>query len=127
MALVKKFPLVPIRDDAHLEEAFVVVDALMKQELDEGGELYLDVLTLLVEAYEKEHVKIGRASPADLLRDLMGQHKLTQVQLAKAVGIAQSTISAVLNGERELTRDHVLKLANYFHLAPAAFLPGTKE
>lgn len=123
MELVKKFPLVPIRDDAHLEEAFGVLDALLREELDEGGEAYLEVLTVLVGLYEKQHIKIGDASPADMLRDLMGQHKVTQSQLARSTGIAQSTISAVLNGERELTKGHVLKLANFFHLAPAAFLP----
>ena len=42
----------------------------------------------------------------------------------KKVGIAQSTISAVLNGSRKLTKAHVLKLAEFFNVAPAAFLPS---
>jgi HTH-type transcriptional regulator/antitoxin HigA len=49
---------------------------------------------------------------------------LTQPQLAKKVGIAQSTISAVLTGSRSLTKDQIVALSKFFHVAPAAFLPG---
>jgi hypothetical protein len=33
------------------------------------------------------------------------------------------TISAVLHGNRKLTKSQVIKLAAFFHVAPAAFLP----
>jgi len=45
------------------------------------------------------------------------------MQLAKAVGMAQSTVSAVLTGARSLTKGQILKLAEFFGIAPAAFLP----
>jgi len=51
-SLVKKFPLVPIRDDAHLAKALTMVEGLLKRDLDEGAKSYLDVLSGLVEAYE---------------------------------------------------------------------------
>jgi HTH-type transcriptional regulator / antitoxin HigA len=53
----------------------------------------------------------------------MRANGLTQTELAKSVGIAQSTISAVLSGARSLTKGQVLKLAKYFKVTPAAFLP----
>jgi HTH-type transcriptional regulator / antitoxin HigA len=62
-------------------------------------------------------------SEADVLRELMRSNRLSQLQLAKAVGMAQSTVSAVLTGARSLTKGHVLKLAKFFGIAPAAFLP----
>lgn len=46
---------------------------------------------------------------------------LTQTELAKAVGISQSTLSAVLSGGRELTKGHMLALAQFFNVAPAVF------
>ena len=49
--LVKRFPLTHIRDDDHLREAQKRIDALLEQDLDAGGEAYLDALTDLVEAY----------------------------------------------------------------------------
>ena len=73
--------------------------------------------------YEDEHEPIPDAPEADVLRVLMAANGLSQEDLARAVGIAQSTIS-VLNGARKLTKGQVITLARYFHVAPAAFLPA---
>ena len=121
--LVKRFPLIHLRDEAHLDEALAVLDGLLRQDRDVGAQAYLDVLTDLVAAYEDEHVVMADVSEADVLRELMRSNGLSQMELAKAVGIAQSTISAVLTGARSLTKGQVLKLASYFGLSPAAFLP----
>ena len=121
--LVKRFPLIPIRDEAHLDEALAVLNGLLRQDRDDGAQAYLDVLTDLVAAYEDEHVPMADVSEADVLRELMRSNGLSQMELAKAVGIAQSTISAVLTGARSLTKGQVLKLAGFFGLPPAAFLP----
>jgi len=122
--LVRQFPLTHIRDDVHLGAAQEMIDRLLEQDLDEGEQEYLDALTDLVETYEEGHVTIPDASEADVLSELMRSNGLSQMRLAKAVGIAQSTISAVLNGTRSLTRDQVVVLARYFHVSPAAFLPA---
>jgi HTH-type transcriptional regulator/antitoxin HigA len=120
--LVKKFPLIRIRDDNYLDTAQEMIDRLLKEDLDKGAQEYLDALTDLVEIYEEEHVAIPDASEADVLRELMRANGLSQTRLAKAVGISQSTISAVLNGRRSLTRDQVIELSQFFHVSPAAFL-----
>ena len=121
--LVKRFPLIHIRDEAHLDEALAVLNGLLRQDRDEGFQRYLDVLTDLVAAYEDEHVAMADVSEADVLRELMRSNGFSQMELAKAVGIAQSTISAVLTGARSLTKGQILKLAMFFGLSPAAFLP----
>lgn len=121
--LVKRFPLARIRDDDHLGMALEVIDGLLRQDLDEGAREYLDVLTDLVENYEDEHVPIPAASEADVLRALMAANGLSQPKLAQSVGIAQSTVSAVLGGTRSLTKGQVIKLARFFSVSPAAFLP----
>jgi HTH-type transcriptional regulator / antitoxin HigA len=122
--LVRQFPLTHIRDDGHLGAAQEMIDRLLEQDLDEGEQEYLDALTDLVETYEDGHITIPDASEADVLRELIRSHGLSQMRLAKAVGIAQSTISAVLNGTRSLTKDQVVVLARFFHVSPAAFLPA---
>lgn len=120
--LVKSFPLVPIRDNRHLDEAQAVIDQLLREKLDSGGEAYLDVLTDLVEAYEDEHHEIDDASEASVLRLLMESNGMTQAELARRVGISPSTISAVLSGVRSSTRRQVVTLASFFQVAPSAFL-----
>jgi len=122
--LVKQFPLTHVRSDDHLGEAQEVIDRLLQENLDRGAQEYLDALTDLVETYEEEHVPIPDASEADVLRELMRANGLSQGRLQKAVGISQSTISAVLNGTRSLTKEQVIALARYFRVSPAAFLPS---
>jgi HTH-type transcriptional regulator/antitoxin HigA len=122
--LVKEFPLTRIKDDNHLDAAQEMIDRLLKEDVDKGAQEYLDVLTDLVETYEEQHVEIPDASEANVLRELMRANGLSQTRLAKTVGISQSTISAVLNGARSLTRDQVIELSQYFHVPPAAFLPA---
>jgi HTH-type transcriptional regulator/antitoxin HigA len=121
--LVKRFPLIHIRDEGHLDEAIALLSDLLRQERDQGAQEYLDVLTDLVAGYEDEHIPTPDVSEADVLRELMRSNRLSQMQLAKAVGMSQSTISAVLTGARSLTKGHVLKLAKFFGIAPSAFLP----
>lgn len=120
---IKAFPLRPLRNDKELAVAAHVVDQLLKFDLDEGGRDYLDVLTDLVEKYERERHPMPDASESDVLRLLMESNGLSQPQLAEKVGISQSTLSAVLTGKRSLTKEHVVALARYFNVSPAAFLP----
>ncbi len=124
IARVRKFPLEPIRDEAHLIEAQAVLDKLLQEDLDAEGEMYLGALTCLVETYEQEHEPVLDVSEADVLRELMRANGLTQKQLEEKVGISQSTISAVLNQTRSLTRKQMLALSKHFNVQPAAFLPA---
>lgn len=120
--LVRQFPLTHIRDDETLAEAQEVIDKLLRQDLNAGGEAYLDALTDLIESYEREHIAIPDAPVADVLRELMAANRLTQSELAKKVGIAQSTISAIMKGTRPMTLGHATALAKHFGIARRAFL-----
>lgn len=122
-ALVKRFPLTRIRDRDHFAEARTVLDGLLRQSLDAGGEAYLDVLTDLVERYEAAHVPIPDAPVSDVLRELIDANDLSQQKLAEATGIAQSTISAILSGKRAPTPAQMTALGRHFGLPAAVFLP----
>lgn len=122
--LVRGFPLVHIRDRGHLDAAHGMIDRLLRDHLDGGAQEYLDALADLVGIYEDEHHPMRDAPAGDVLRELMRSNGLSQTRLAKEVGIAQSTISAVLKGARSLTKEQVVMLARFFDIAPTAFLPG---
>ncbi len=51
----------------------------------------------------------------------MEQRGLRATDLTAIFG-ARSITSLVLNGKRELSNAHILKLAEFFHVSPAAFL-----
>lgn len=123
VALNAAFPLRPIRSDAELAAALDVVEGLMRRELDADEADYLDVLADLVHKFERAAHPIPDATEADVLRLLMAGRGLSQTDLAKQSGIAQSTLSAVLAGNRALTKEHVVALAAHFGVSPAVFLP----
>ncbi len=43
LKLVKRFPLIHIRDEVHLDEALELLNELLRQERDEGAQEYLGV------------------------------------------------------------------------------------
>lgn len=122
--LVRQFPLMRIKDGEHLAEAHAMLDSVLQMELDEGGEEYLNALADHIEIYENEHEQLPDAPACDVLEYLMTSHGLTQMRLSEETGIAQSTISAVLNGSRNLTVEHIARLAAYFHVPSSVFLPN---
>ncbi len=125
LELIRAFPLRPIRSDRELKEAIAMMDELLDQKgLAAEERDYLDVLGDLVERYEKQRHPMPPVSDAQMLRHLIEARSVTQVQIARATGIAESTISAVLAGNRRLNREHIEKLARYFHVGARAFLPG---
>ena len=112
--LVKEFPLTHIRDDNHLGVAQKMIKQLLEQNLDNGAQQYLDVLTDLVEAYEDEHYAIEPASDAEMLRHLLEAKAITQAQLSRDTMIPKSTISEILAGKKSFSRQIIRKLADYF-------------
>jgi HTH-type transcriptional regulator / antitoxin HigA len=122
---IREFPLRPIRSDRELHNALAVIDRLLDQKrLLREEQDYLDVLGCLVERYERERHPMPQVSDGEMLRHLIEAKNVTRIQVARATGIAESTISAVLAGARRLNREHIEKLARYFHVGGQAFLPG---
>ena len=123
VALNATFPLRPIRSAAELAAALGVVEGLMRRELDADEADYLDVLSDLVQKFERAEHPMPDAAESDVLRLLMDGRGLSQNGLAKQSGIAQSTLSAVLDGTRSLTKKQVVTLAALFSVSPVVFLP----
>ena len=122
LSLIHRFPLRAIRDDRELDEAIALVNELLdRPKLDEGETDYLDVLGDLVEAYEERAHPMEPASDAAMLDSLLTDRGQTQLHVAVATGIANSTLSNVRHGKRQLTRDHIRRLAKHFQVDPGVF------
>jgi HTH-type transcriptional regulator/antitoxin HigA len=122
LALIRTFPLRPIRSETELDEAIAIIDTLVVKDGLEAAEAdYLAVLSNLVEQYEAETYPVSPASDAEMLRHLLDAREVTQVQVARKTGITESTISAVLAGKRRLTREQIGKLSRYFQVSPDVF------
>jgi HTH-type transcriptional regulator / antitoxin HigA len=122
-ALIARFPLRPIRDEATLDAASALADELAaRDDLTAEEADYLDVLSDQIERYEDQHHEIPDASPADVLRYLMDARGLNGASLAVATGLPRSLISEVLNGTRGLSKARIAKLAEFFSVPADSFL-----
>jgi HTH-type transcriptional regulator / antitoxin HigA len=117
-----EFPLVPIRDDSHLEQALTVIDRLTDYPLqDLGAQAYLGALADLVYVYEQQHVTWPHMTGVDVVVHVMEEHRLTQADLAPLFG-GRSVVSAVLAGKRRLNLTHITRLSARFGLPADAFI-----
>lgn len=85
-----------------LEDIF---DALPNTE--EGDEL--EVLSILIDAYEKQHHPIDLPDPVEAIKFRMDQLGLKQKDLVAIVGF-KSRVSEILNRKRKLNLDMIRKL-----------------
>lgn len=125
LTLIRTCPLRPLRSEADLDEAMVILDALVVKDALSAAEAdYLAVLSDLVEQYEAEAHPIPPASDAALLQHLLEAQAVTLVEVAQATGMDAVTLAAVLAGTLQLTREQIGQLARYFQMSPSVFVFG---
>jgi HTH-type transcriptional regulator / antitoxin HigA len=79
-----------------------------------------ELLTVLINEYEEKHYDLGKATPIEIVQELMAANNLRQKDLVDVFG-TESIVSEVLNGKRELNKDHIKRLSERFGVSPAAF------
>jgi HTH-type transcriptional regulator/antitoxin HigA len=128
LTLIRELELRPIRSEADLDRAIAVLDALSDRETlspDEHDDFL--VLSGLVEKYEDEHHAIPVVTGVPMLRYLIESSGAPQARVAAEAGIAESTLSEILAGERKLGIRYTPALAAYFRVDTGLFIPGAPQ
>ena len=86
---------------------------------DEHATSLLNLIASHIEAYENQRYPARKVSSVEMLKFLMNEHGLGQGDLPE-VG-SQSLVSKILNGERQLTLEHIRSLSERFGISPAVF------
>jgi HTH-type transcriptional regulator / antitoxin HigA len=121
--LVNEFPPRPIRSEVDFIAVQKVVDALLDAgQLSFDRREYLNLLGIIIHEYEEKIVDILDVYGVELLHILLEEWGLKQKELVP-IFKTESIVSAVLNGHRQLTVEHIEKLSDFFHISPAAFFP----
>ena len=81
----------------------------------------IELLTLLVESYERSHYSIPAADPVTLVRSLMEWQGSEEHDLSPEFGSA-SAVSMFLSGQRKLDIEQLTKLSARFNLPADVFL-----
>jgi HTH-type transcriptional regulator / antitoxin HigA len=121
--LLTEFPPRPIKSEQDFIATQKIVDALLDlKQLSPEQREYLNLLGMIIHEYEEKTVEITDVCGTELLSVLIEEWDLKQKDLI-SIFKTESIVSAVLNGHRQLTVEHIQKLAEFFHVSPAAFFP----
>lgn len=115
----------PIRNDEEYERTVALMNYLLDVVGDKESHALaglLDLVGELVEDYESGHFVIEPSEPREVLRYLIEIRGLKQGDLSDVV--PQSNLSAILAGKRKISATLAGKLAKFFKVSPAVFVPG---
>jgi HTH-type transcriptional regulator/antitoxin HigA len=121
--LLRCHMLRPIHDRVDYENAIEILGAMAGHRLTSDQDDYFEALSLLVEAYEAEHFPAlkGKKGLA-LLKHLLEENDFSAADLSRILGVDRSLGVRILHGERQLTVEHVRKLAKRFRLPIGIFV-----
>lgn len=105
----------PIHDNTAYENAVEIVHALAGFKLNRDQEDYLELMAKLVEDYE--HATLAEPTPAtgiETVKFLLAENDLTGDDFGRIIGVDRSIAYRILKGTRNLTADHIKKLAARF-------------
>jgi len=105
----------PIKTEQDYTNALNKIESLMDAKPNTAQIDELEVLTILVEAYEEQHYKIEAPDPIEAIRFRMEQEGLKQKDLVTIVG-SKSRVSEILNKKRKLTIEMIRNLHSQLHI-----------
>jgi HTH-type transcriptional regulator/antitoxin HigA len=114
----------PIRNDEEYDRTLALMNNLLDIVGDDENHALsglFDLVSELVEDYDADHFAIEASEPKEVLRYLIETRGLKQGDLADVV--PQSNLSAILAGKRKISATLAGKLAKFFNISPAVFVP----
>jgi HTH-type transcriptional regulator/antitoxin HigA len=121
--LAEVAPTVP-RTEKENERLLGEIEKLIakgEKNLSPEEDALLELLTHLVESFEKSAYPREKSSPAELVAFLLEQRGLSPSDLWSVLG-SKGRVSELLSGKREVSKDQAKKLGEFFHISPAAFI-----
>jgi antitoxin component HigA of HigAB toxin-antitoxin module len=122
--LVRLMPPRTIHDDVDLGNVTEITDrlAVLNHPTKDQAD-YLDTLATLVTAYEntQRQIDVSHVGPLETLKFLLQESGLNASDLGRILGQRQIG-SAILRGDRQLSKAHIAKLAAHFNVSPSVFL-----
>jgi HTH-type transcriptional regulator/antitoxin HigA len=121
-------PFLAIRTEREYDTAVGRLNALVNEVEDNAKDpryRLIETLSVLIEAYDREHHELPDASGVEVLRFLMEEHGLTQKDLPE-IG-SQGVVSEVLAGRRRLNVRQIQALAARFGVDPGAFIDARRR
>lgn len=105
---------------ARIDEIFFATDE--NTPADDPRLLELDLLSALVEEYEKEHFPIEIPSLPTVMNERLTENKWSQKEMAVILGITAPRLSAILSGKVHPTYEQARVISSRLNIDPAIVL-----
>ncbi len=112
-----------IETDEEFDRMVALLEELSvpERELSPEEGALAQLLQKLITDYDDKHYPIPDASPHEIVRYLMEQRELKQVDLVPVLG-SRAQVSDVINGKRGISKAQAKKLAGFFHVSAELFI-----
>lgn len=105
----------PIKTETDYQKALIRLDEIFDAQKGSKKGDELEILSILIDQYEKENFPIDLPDPIEAIKFRMEQMDLRNKDLAEVVG-NKSRVSEVLNRKRKLSLDMIRKLNTYLRI-----------
>ena len=105
---------------ARIDQLFFETDE--KTPADDPRLMELDLLSSLVEEYEKEHFPIETPSLAKTLNERLADNDWTQKEMAGRLGMTAARLNAILSGKANPTYEQARTISESLKIDPAIVL-----
>ncbi len=120
-----------IKTEKDYQDALATIEHLFSEANDTTNDPLNDLIEIIsraIEKYELGQEEIvsfdqqanSKSQEISVIKVLMSQHNLTLADFKMEIG-SKSLVSMILNGKRNLTKEHIAKLSSKFNLDPALF------
>ncbi len=114
----------PIRDEREYDRLVGQVGRLMErgeEKLSAEENSLLEMMSMLIEEYDREHYPLSPSQPHKMLGFLLEQRGLEPHDLWPVLG-SKSRVSEILSGKRAISKAQAKKLAEFFRVSADLFI-----
>lgn len=111
----------PIKTEKDYQEALNRLEEIFDAPIGSPESDEADVLSVLIDDYEKAYHPIGAPDPIEAIKIRMEELQIRQVDLIPEIG-GKSRVSEILNRKRKLTVDMIRNLSEKLELPPETLI-----
>jgi len=108
-----------VNEEQYYEYCYLLEDMVFSEDADDLQD-QIDLLTLLIETWDRDNSEVPDLDPVELIKSLMDDHDLKQTDLVEVAGVGKSTISEILNYKKRMSKKVIRNLANHFKIQQEA-------